>query len=112
MCIQDSVSKCSRYYTLAPVKKVSLQNNSEPWFDGYLLSLISNRDKMFVRFRKYRTSELYKDYKVLRNQAQRAIKKAKKDYIRNQIEKKDIPQRNCGNISRSWECLQEKGLKM
>jgi hypothetical protein len=70
---------------VAPIKSVRLKQNCEPWFSGEILHLISQRDKAWVNFRKCKNDSSFSDYKRLRNLTQFAIKKAKRDYIKNEI---------------------------
>ena len=37
---------------LAPYKTTRVKNQSSEWFDGELAELISNRDKLFKKFKK------------------------------------------------------------
>ena len=63
---------------LAPYKTIRVKNQSNEWFDGELAEQISNRDKVFKKFKK---SELYIDeliYKEAKNTVQRLIKEKKK----------------------------------
>ena len=76
--------------SIAPLKKVRLKQNCEPWFSGDILNLISNRDKAWVKFRKYGNEESYAVYKNLRNKTQLVIRKNKCEYLKNLIsESKD-----------------------
>ena len=71
---------------IAPIKQVRLKQRSELWFDGYILNLTNKRDKAWTKFRKHGTEILYQQFKTLRNLTQREVKKAKRNYVRNQIE--------------------------
>ena len=66
---------------LAPYKTIRKKNQSNEWFDGELAEQISNRDKLFKKFKK---SKLHIDeliYKEAKNTVQRLIKEKKKIFI-------------------------------
>ena len=90
---------------IAPMKEVRLRSNSEPWFDGNILNLISERDKLVDKIRKGgATEDVQKRYRKLRNKVQCEIKKAKQNYILNQIEE----QKN--DSKKLWKTLKGLGL--
>ena len=69
----------SAYSDLAPCKTIRVKNQSSEWFDGELAEQISNRDKLFKKFKK---SKLHIDeliYKEAKNTVQRLIKEKKKE---------------------------------
>ena len=79
---------------LAPLKSVRVKQRTEPWITQEILQSIHDRDKSFYTFRKSRKSRDYTVYCKLRNIVQRMVKKAKKEYIDEQIqENKHIPKR-------------------
>jgi len=90
--------------SVAPVKAVRIKQNTEHWFNGEILNLISKRDKAWYQFRKDNSSESFQTYKTLRNKTQITIKKAKKDFIRNEIaENQNAPKK-------LWRTLKGLGL--
>ena len=59
---------------LAPYKTIRVKNQSSEWIDGELAEQISNRDKLFKKFKK---SKLHIDeliYQEAKNTVQRLIK--------------------------------------
>ena len=71
---------------LTPYKTIRVKNQSHEWFDGELAEQISNRDKVFKKFKK---SELYIDeliYKEAKNTVQRLIKEKKKKFFSKKLE--------------------------
>ena len=103
---------------IAPIKTVRLKHGCEPWFSGEILKLISRRHKAWVKFRKSKSDESHSDYKLLRNLAQFSIKKAKKDFVINQIkENQNAPKtvwkilKNLGMPSKSKRSLSNIGLR-
>ena len=62
---------------LAPYKTIRKKNQSNEWFDGELAEQISDRDKLFKKFKK---SKLHIDeliYKEAKNTVQRLINSQK-----------------------------------
>ena len=67
---------------LAPYKTIRVKNQSSEWFDCELAEQISNRDKLFKKFKK---SKLHIDeliYKEAKNTVQRLIKEKRKHFSR------------------------------
>ena len=64
----DLVNKITQVINnLTPYKTIRVKNQSNEWFDGELAEQLSNRDKVFKKFKK---SELYIDeliYKEAKN---------------------------------------------
>ena len=79
----DLVNKITQVINnLAPYKTIRVKNQSNEWFDGELAEQISNRDKLFKKFKK---SKLHIDeliYKEAKNTVQRLIKEKKKTFSR------------------------------
>ena len=87
---------------VAPLKTVRIKQTSEPWFSSDILYLISLRDKAWVKFRKFGKSELYNEYKKLRNRTQYVIKKAKVSYIKDKMSE-------CKDSKSLWKTLKSLG---
>ena len=88
---------------LVPYKNIGMKNQSNEWFDGELAEQISNRDKLFKKFKK---SKLHIDeliYKEAKNTVQHLIKKKVKFFSKkleeNIVEPKEL-----------WKNLQKLGL--
>ena len=70
---------------VAPLKQSKVKNRSQEWFDGEVAEKISERDKLFKKFKK---SRLHVDeicFKEARNVAENLIKKKKKECFENKI---------------------------
>ena len=90
--------------SVAPLKKVRLKQDCEPWFSGEILELISRRDKAWIKFRKYNDEISFSDYKSIRNKCQNVIRKAKKDFVKNEIsESQNSPKA-------LWKTLKKLGM--
>ena len=68
------------------IKLLRVKNQSNEWFDGKLGEQISNRDKLFKKFKKskFHIDELI--YKEAKNTAQRLIKGKKKKIFSKKLE--------------------------
>ena len=96
----DLVSKITQVTNnLAPYKTIRVKNKSNEWFDGELAEQISNRDKLFKKFKK---SKLHIDeliYKEAKNTVQRLIKEKKKKIFLKKLEE------NIGEPKELWKNL-------
>ena len=84
---------------LAPYETIRVKNQSNEWFDGELAEQISNRDKLFKKFKK---SKLHIDeliYKEAKNTVQRLIKEKKKKFFSQKLEE------NIGEPKELWKNL-------
>ena len=89
---------------LAPYKTIRVKNQSSEWFDGELAEKISNRDKLFKKFKQ---SKLHIDeltYKEAKNTVQRLIKEKKKKFFSKKLEE------NIGEPKELWKNLKKLGL--
>ena len=89
---------------LTPYKTIRVKNQSNEWFDGELAEQISNRDKLFKKFKK---SKLHIDeliYKEAKNTVQRLIKEKKKKFFSKKLEE------NIGEPKELWKNLKKLGL--
>ena len=79
----DIVNKITQVVNnLAPYKTIRVKNRYKEWLDGELAQQISNRNKLFKKFKK---SKLHIDeliYKEAKNTVQRLIKEKKKKFSR------------------------------
>lgn len=88
---------------IAPFKQTRVKQRSEPWFDNELRCLVQERDRMLLKFRKTKDRSFYSQYKVLRNQVQYKIKRAKAKYYQDKIED------NSKNPKKLWGFLKDLG---
>ena len=78
----DLVSKITQVTNnLAPYKTIRVKNKSNEWFDGELAEQISNRDKLFKKFKKSKPHIYELIYKEAKNTVQRLIKEKKKKFF-------------------------------
>ena len=96
----DIVNKITQVINnLAPYKTIRVKNQSNEWFDGELAEQISNRDKLFKKFKK---SKLHIDelmHKEAKNTVQRLIKEKKKFFFSKKLEE------NIGEPKELWKNL-------
>ena len=89
---------------LTPYKTIRVKNQSNEWFDGELAEQISNRDKLFKKFKK---SKLHIDeliYKEAKNTVQRLIKEKKKNFFSKKLEE------NTDEPKELWKNFKKLGL--
>ena len=102
---KDIVNKITQVVNnLAPYKTIRVKNQSSEWFDGELAEQISNRDKLFKKFKK---SKLHIDeliYKEAKNTVQRLIKEKKKKFFSKKLEE------NIGEPKEIWKNLKKLDL--
>ena len=91
---------------VAPRKRIRVKQRTEKWMSAEILHLIRERNVIFKRMKKNIHNEQFvREYCKLRNLVQRRIRKAKSDFILNQIEEnKDCPKK-------LWQHLKELGIK-
>ena len=83
----DFFSKISNVVnTLAPEKTIRVKSTTQEWFDAEIIREISNRDKLF---KKFKTSKLHVDkigYNGARILVQNLIKKEKENFFASKLE--------------------------
>ena len=83
----DIVNKITQVINnLALYKTIRVKNQSNEWFDGELAEQISNRDKLFKKFKKSKLHINELIYKEAKNTAQRLIKEKKKKIFSKKLE--------------------------
>ena len=89
---------------VAPLKEVRIKQRSEPWMTNEILTNIRERDSLLAEFNKNKhMSEYYREYCKLRNQVQREIRSAKKQYMLHQIEEnRNDPKKALAKSQRPW----------
>ena len=101
----DLVSKITQVTNnLAPYKTIRVKNKSSEWFDGELAEQISNRDKLFKKFKKSKPHIYELIYKEAKNTVQRLIKEKKKRFSSKKLEE------NIGEPKELWKNLRKPGL--
>ena len=105
LAYQDFVSKTITIIdNLAPEKKVCVRGASQDWFDNEVHESISDRDKLFSKFKKTRVLVDKQNYNRARNSTQRLIKIKKKNFVTGQLEQ------NIGKPKDLWKTLKSMGL--
>ena len=96
--ITDVVNK------LAPMKKSRIKSNSQDWFDGEVAEKITNREKLFEKFKKSRLQVDKDILKEARNDVSNLIKKKKKEFYEERLKE------NIGKPKELWKTLKDLGL--
>ena len=90
---------------LAPSKNKRIKGTSQNWFDAEIMEKISDRDKLFKKFKKSRLHVDKDNYKEARNEVQKLIRTKKKAYFESKLTE------NAGKPNQLWKCLKSLGLK-
>lgn len=96
---------CSIIDKLAPKRLFRAKVRSEPWVTSEIIESLHDRDKCLKKYLTTKHVEHKRQFNVLRNKAQRLVKKARSEYILNEIEKN----RNCSK--KMWDSLKLLGYK-
>ena len=70
---------------LSPSKNKRIKGTSQNQFDAEIMEKISDRDKLFQKFKKSRLHVDKDNYKELRNEVQKLICKKKKAYFESKL---------------------------
>ena len=91
---------------IAPVRRVRLRTDTEPWMTANILSMIKDRNALYQKVkRKCGDIDLFSKYCSTRNLVQRRIKDAKAQYFNKSVV-------DCGNDSgKLWRHLKTLGYK-
>ena len=90
---------------LAPSKSKRIKGTSQNWFDAEIMEKISDRDKLFKKFKKSCLHVDKDNYKEARNEVQKLIRTKKKAYWESKLTE------NIGKPKELWNYLKSLGLK-
>ena len=90
---------------LAPSKNKRIKGTSQNWFDAEIMEKISDRDKLFKKFKKSRLHVDKDNYKEARNEVQKLISTKKKAYSESKLTE------NIAKPEGLWNCLKSLGLQ-
>ena len=96
---------CSIIDKIAPKKLCRIKSSSKPWITSQIIENIKERDKCLRLFHSSKDQIHFQNFSRLRNETQRIIRNAKKDYILNQIES------NKDNPKKIWDSLKLLGYQ-
>ena len=101
----DLVNKITQVINnLAPYKTITVKNPFNEWFDCQLAEQISNRDKLFKKFKKSKRHNYELIYKEAKNTVQRLIKEQMKRFSSKKLEE------NIVEPKKLWKNLRKPGL--
>ena len=89
---------------LASSKNKRIKGTSQDWFDAEIMEKISDRDKLF---KKFKNSLLHVDkdnHKKARNEVQKLIRTKTKAYFESKLNE------NIGKLKELWNCSKSLGL--
>ena len=96
---------CSIINELAPKRIFRAKVRSEQWLTSEIIDCINERDKCLRNFVRTNNTWYQTQFNMLRNKVQRLVKKARGDYILNQVEI------NKNNSKKMWDSLKLLGYK-
>ena len=70
---------------VAPIKLRRIKQNSQEWFDSEVAEKISDRDKLFKKFKKSKLHIAKEIYKIARYEVQKLISYKKKSFFENKL---------------------------
>ena len=73
----------------APVKVSNRKKMSKPWITPNIKILIKEKNKAFNKYKKYKTQQLFQDYKNIKNYLTSAVRREKKAFLRQSVEEKN-----------------------
>ena len=86
---------------MCPIKTFRIKQEKEQWITPALLELIKDKDSAMRRAKKRNDPELWKKAKRLRNNCTKRLRKAKEDFIKENLNN------NVGNSKKFWKNIQE-----
>jgi hypothetical protein len=89
--------------SVAPKRQFRAKVRSEPWLTSEITECIHHRDKVLRNYHRTKDVSIYKQFCTLRNKVQSLVKKARSEYILNQIDK------HKKNSKKMWESLKLLG---
>ena len=90
---------------LASSKNKRIKGVSQNWFDAKIMGKISDRDKLYKKFKNYHLHVDKYNYKEARSEVQKLIRAKKKAYFESKLTE------NIGKPKELWNCLKSLGLK-
>ena len=86
-----------------PLKTKKVKYSRSPWFNDNIQKLIKCRDISYNRWKKFKTPELYSDFKVNRKKVNKARNISKKLYYKEKFE-------NALSSKNKWKAIKEIGI--
>ena len=85
-----------------PIKKVKLgYKNRKPWLSNCMKISIMNKNKLFRKWKRSKTSRDFLNYKAFRNKLTAVLRTAERNYFEN------ILQENKNNLKNSWRIIKD-----
>ena len=86
---------------MCPKKVFKIKQIKQPWITPRLLELILDKDRVLKNAKKSRNKDLWLEAKRLRNACTNRLRKAKADYVRDQLEM------NANDQKKFWKHIQQ-----
>lgn len=91
------------YDVHAPYRVFTPRKRRTPWISSNIKSLISNRDKAWKKYKKYRRDDDGERYRSLRNLVKRTVRNARYSFFKDRLSR-------CPNSAEKWRVLRELGF--
>jgi len=88
---------------LVPVKKVNIKGKQNPWFTGEIHRHITERNKIYNHWKRYRLPQDYDKYRMIKKKVSKMIRLAK---IKHYEEKFSTAL----NTKQTWKCIKNIGI--
>lgn len=88
---------------LVPLKKRNIKSSQKPWFTTQIKLSIEQRDIAYSRWKRYKTTELYNNYRIARKIANKTIRQAKASYYAEKFS-------NSASSGKTWKTIREIGV--
>lgn len=82
-----------------PLKTKIIPDSSCPWFSTRIRNTISRRDAAYKRWKRFRLTSIYDEYKTLRNQVVLLVKKAKSQYYSSKLDCRQSTKKLWNNLN-------------
>jgi hypothetical protein len=88
-----------------PSKIAIIRPRDKPWFSGFLRRLLRKKNRVHLRAKKYNTIDHWAQFRSVRNQYFREIKRAKEDHETSKLNKLIIESKY--NVKKWWSLLKD-----
>lgn len=86
-----------------PIRTYRGNKSKDCWFNSSIKNQINHRNELYVRWKRYRTSERYEEYRIARRNVSKSIRDAKSNYYANRF-------RSAVDSKKKWQTIKEIGI--
>ena len=85
---------------MCPLKLFKIKQEKEPWISNQLIEIIKDKDSALKRAKKSKYPVLWMEAKRLRNNCTKRLRDARADFIKENLNKNQVNQKNSGKVFR------------